>query len=98
MLALNRQLFEEFQRIHDMYTLNEEPHQDEFNRVGEKVMKVVREYEQKLCQTQEGTYNQYTSKLAQKFQDEVRARFPMIDHVGIITKTSPAFALKKINL
>lgn len=98
MIGLNKDLFAQFQAIHDMYALNEEENQEKFNIIGAKVMKLVREYEQKLCQTQEGTYNQYTGKLAEKFQDEIRKRFPMVDYIGIVVKKAPAFTLKKISL
>lgn len=103
MLDAHGDLFDEFQKIHDLYALDEDKHQSEFNRVGSEVMRVIREFEQKLCSTQEKTYNQFTSKLADKFQEEIRKTFPMIDYVGIVSTTpevavEPAFAIKKISL
>ena len=104
MFQIHQELFSEFARIHELYSQDDRTHQEEFNRVGEKVMRVVREFEAKLCATQEKTYSQFTSRLAEKFQNEIRRHFPLIDHVGIIVKKptfpneQPAFAIRKIKL
>lgn len=99
----NRELFDEFKIIHDKYTLSSNGLQKEFNSQGEKVLEVIREYENRLCaNTERGMYNKFSAGLAQKFQDEVRKHFPMIDHVGLkeefIKKDKPTFYIKKIKL
>lgn len=97
MLDQNKPLFDKFKDIHDRYGLEEDKLQGEFNEVGGKVQLVIREWEDKLCGRSEGSgYASYSGNLAQKFQDEIRKTFPLIDNVGII-KESP-FSLKKINL
>jgi hypothetical protein len=94
MLNNNEELFENFQRLHDRYALDEERWQEEFNKEGEKILNVVREYENKLCsQSEKGGYSHFTPKLAEKFKEEVRKHFSMIDHIGIKMEV---FALKKI--
>src|SRR5579859_2849843 len=104
MVAQNKELFDEFKNIHDRYGLERDALQKEFNKIGAKVQTVIRQWEDKLCGHSEGSgYASFTGGLAQKFQDEIRLHFPMIDSVGIIMETvavkqSPIFNLKKINL
>lgn len=104
MIHKNQQLFDEFKSIHDRYGLEENKLQGEFNKIGSKVQHVIREWEDKLCGRSESSgYASYSGNLAQKFQDEIRKLFPLIDNIGIIKETpaiveEPVFILKKINL
>jgi len=103
MLDENKKLFETFKKLHDDYALNQDPLQEKFNTEGEKILEVVRDYENRLCaNTERGMYNKYSPNLAEKFQDEVRKVFPMIDHIGLIVETpknqDKTFLLKKITL
>jgi len=96
MLSENKELFADFRKLHSDYSLRPDDLQDKFNTEGKKVMEVVREYENRLCaNTERGMYNKFSVNLAEKFQNEVKRVFPMIDHVGLIVET---FNLKKINL
>lgn len=98
MLKDNGKIFDSFKNLHDNYALNPESHQQEFNVQGEKVLEIIREYENRLCtDTERGGYSKYSAQLAEKFQNEVRVHFPMIDRIGIIIEKS-GFAIKKINL
>ena len=96
MINVNKEIFENFKKVHDEYGLNPEKHQDKLNAHGEKIMLIIQEWENKLCmQSEKGGYGIFTTKLADKFRNEVRKSFPNIDCVGIkIDK----FKLKKINL
>lgn len=102
----HKEFFESFKKLHDEYGLNENGLQDKFNKEGEKIMDIVREYENRLCSnTERGMYNKFSTNLAEKFQNEVRKHFPLIDHIGLkITSTrakkdiEDVFTLKKINL
>ena len=97
MLEDNQGIFDSFKRLHDSYALNPDSLQDDFNKEGEKVIKVIREYENRLCSDIErGVYSRYSGQLAEKFQNEVRTHFPMIDYIGLVAK--PIFTIKKINL
>jgi hypothetical protein len=97
MVENNKEAFASFRMLHDEYALNPDKNQDDFNKDGEKIMKIVREWEGKLCmQSEKGGYGSFTSNLAEKFQAEVRKHFPEINSVGIIRKK--AFAIKKIRL
>ncbi len=100
MLEENKVLFESFKGIHDRYVMEPDRFQAEFNEMGEKVMLVVRHYEDKLCKRSEGSgYASFTGTLAEKFQVELRKVFPMIDNIGIKANTAnDTFVLKKINL
>jgi len=96
MLNENKEIFDEFRVIHDEYSLNQESNQDDFNKKGKVVMSIIKEYENRLCANQErGIYNKFSFNLAEKFQNEIRKVFPMIDYIGLVTE---AFTLKKINL
>ena len=84
MLDENANLFKEFQIVHDKYTNNQKKYQDDLNRVGEKVRDVIKEYESRVCaNTERGMYSSYSGNLAEKFQNEVRKVYPMIDFIGI---------------
>jgi len=99
MLEANKELFDSFKKLHDQYALDEEKWQDKFNQEGEKVLTLIHEWENKLCnQSEKAGYGNYTTNLAEKFQAEVKRLFPMIDHIGIIAKKPSPFVLKKINL
>lgn len=101
MLNDNKSVFDEFKKFHDDYVLSSNGLQEEFNKKGEKVLEIVREYENRLCaNTERGMYNKFSANLAQKFQDEVRKVFPMIDHVGlkVVKEKKSEFFLKKIKL
>lgn len=81
---------------YDQYGLEEEKYQEEFNSIGEKVLAVIQDWENKLClQSEKAGYGNYTTNLSEKFQAEVKKVFPLIDHIGIVVKK---FSIKKITL
>lgn len=97
MLADNKELFESFKALHDAYALNPDAFQNKFNVQGEKILTVIREYENRLCaNTERGMYSKYSTQLAEKFQNEVRTLFPMVDRIGLIIDSE--FIIKKIYL
>jgi hypothetical protein len=110
MVKENKTSFDNFAKLHMDYSMDEDTHQDEFNTEGEKILKIVHEWENRLCKNSENAgYSSYTGNLAEKFQEEVRSHFPLIDHIGIIVTSKtpspqvavaevPAFNLKKIKL
>lgn len=96
MIETNREAFGEFKKIHALYGLDQDKWQEKFNQEGEKIVKIVKKWEDKLCkQSEKAGYGNYTGGLAEKFQSEVKREFPLIDHVGLITKR---FTIKKISL
>ncbi len=96
MINENKELFDKFKILHDDYSLNPDKMQDAFNNEGEKILEIVRDYENRLCANQErGMYNKFSANLAEKFQKEVKKVFPLIDHVGLKAIT---FSIKRIRL
>lgn len=106
MLDENKEVFESFKTLHDKYSLKQDTLQNKFNREGENILEIIHEYENRLCaNTERGMYNKFSSSLAEKFQNEVRKHFPMIDHIGLKVETIPLkskaakdFIIKKIKL
>jgi hypothetical protein len=104
MLDENQKLFDEFRMVHNNYFQNQEKYQQEFNDIGSKVLTIIKEYENRVCaNTERGMYNKYSGNLAEKFQNEIREVFPMIDFIGLKmgnikspTKTKEAFTIKKL--
>jgi pentose-5-phosphate-3-epimerase len=77
--------FDSFQEIHDRFEENPKKWQDEFNKEGEKIMEIVREYENKLCGHMENTKNStYSAGLAEKFRAEIKRYLPKLDMIGVI--------------
>lgn len=84
MLENNQELFDNFKRIHALYEQDAEKYQKEFNEEGEKVVAIVRRYENMLCNHSEGgKYGKFSSNLSDKFWETVRKYFPKIDFVGL---------------
>jgi len=83
MLEYNRDLFESFRSIHSRYELDPESLQLVFNEEGEKVLRVIRRYENTLCgKSESGKYGKFSSSLSEKFWGEIRFHFPKIDSIG----------------
>lgn len=84
MVEYNEDLFRSFKELNSKYELNPESVKEEFNNTGEKVLRVVRRYEDILCSKSEGgKYGKFSSNLADKFWESVRGYFPKIDFVGM---------------
>lgn len=97
MVSENKEAFGKFTQIHFEYSIDNDLNQEKFNDEGEKINKIIHEYEDRLCKHSENAgFGKYTSNLSEKFQEEVRSHFPLIDHIGIVVK--PSFSLKKIKL
>ncbi|HQM15590.1 MAG TPA: hypothetical protein PLM16_00045 [Candidatus Woesebacteria bacterium] len=77
-------LFAEFAKLHQRYQQSPKQHQAEFNRQGEQVLEVVRDWERRLCSPMGRTiYGQYSNQVSEKFWQLVRDEFPAIDMVGV---------------
>ena len=107
MVEENKEAFGRFTQVHFEYSTNEDKYQEKFNHEGEDVLKIIHEWEDKLCkQSEKAGFGKYSGNLAEKFQKEVRSHFPLIDHVGIVVNPSTTkvvldkkiFKLKKISL
>jgi hypothetical protein len=97
MLKNHEEEFNEFRELHRKYSLDQDKWQNEFNEKGKTILEIAREWENRLCKnTERGMYSKYSTKLADKFQDELRKEFNQIDRVGIIAETK--FTINKIDL
>lgn len=84
MKETHEELFASFKVLHDKYADDPEQWQEEFNREGEKIVEVIRQYEKMLCaESNAGQYSKFSSNLADKFWTAVRTYFPKIDFVGV---------------
>jgi len=84
----NKTLFAEFKSVHDLYKSDKFKYQDKFNELGLQVRKIMEEWDTRLCGRMESGKNAtYSARLSQKFWDEIRSVYPLIDFVGVkITK------------
>jgi len=83
----NEDLFNKFDKIHADYIMNSKANEKKFHEVGLDVVDTIRFWEQKLCAGMErGNNAVYSDKLADKFWEEVRARYSHIDLVGVKSK------------
>jgi hypothetical protein len=77
-------LLNQFQKIHDGYKSDRKQWSQQFHQVGGQVVEIMREWERKLCSGMErGNNAVYSSKLADKFWDEIKKRFSHIELVGV---------------
>ncbi|MDE2025425.1 MAG: hypothetical protein KGJ07_02950 [Patescibacteria group bacterium] len=83
MLEYNKEAFDNFKLIHDKYKEDQKKYQNEFNEAGEKILTIIRKYENLLCNASEsGKYGKFSSKTADTFWGFIRKAFPKIDFIG----------------
>lgn len=84
MMDYNQELFDNFRKIHSEYEKNGQKNQYIFNEEGEKVLQVIRKYENILCSHSEsGKYSKFSTKLSDTFWQMIRKQFPKIDCIGL---------------
>lgn len=84
MLDEHQDEFNSFADVHARYAENKKKWQNEFNTQGAEILEIIRVWEQRLCgKTEKGDKAVFSSRLAEKFWDEVKAFFPLIDFVGV---------------
>lgn len=82
----NEQLFEDFKVVHDGYVAGS-VNQEEYNRRGQPVVDVIRDFDRRLCSAMgRGAFSKYSEQLSGKFWDEVRKTYSQIDRVGVRVK------------
>lgn len=98
MLLENKSAFAQFEQIHHLYALQPEKYQLEFNQAGKPIMEICKDYENRLCRfSEKGSYAKFSTKLAEKFWEQVRKKYPKIDFVGV-KLSSPDMEIKRIKL
>jgi hypothetical protein len=84
MYQQNKEAFNAFKPIHDLYAQNPEKYQDDFNEKGRIISDILRRAENKLCgKSERGSFGKYSQNLADKFREEVKKTYPKIDFVGV---------------
>lgn len=72
-----------FLDIHDTYKKDRKGNQKLFNEEGKKVREVIEDWDQRLCkQMEKGSNGVFSSKVSEKFWNEVKKDFPLIELVG----------------
>jgi len=85
MIDENKEIFDQFFKIHDLYTLDPKAHQKEFNDTGRQIQEIIHLYERRLCgKTEGGMYSKFSGNLSEKFWSLIRQDFPKIDFIGVI--------------
>ena len=84
MLDDNSKLFTNFKQTHDNYSQNKTEWKDKYNEEGTKILRIIRRYEDSLCSRSENSgFGKFSSNLSEKFWEEIRAQFPLIDEIQI---------------
>lgn len=87
MVAENRQLFDDFLKVHDAYKTNKTANETDFHQIGQKVVDKIRDFDRRLCSAMgRGVFSTYSQKLSEKFWDLARKDFDQIDMVGVKIK------------
>lgn len=87
MLKDNKEVFKDFESIHNRYVLDPQTFQEKYNQVGKPVVEVIKEYENRLCgHSEKGIYGKFSSTLAEKFWNLARQKYSKIDFVGVVIK------------
>lgn len=80
----NEELFKSFDQVHAGYLTDRKAWSAKFHSVGQQVVDIIREWEQRLCSGMErGANGVYSMKLADKFWSEVKKRYSHIELVGV---------------
>lgn len=83
MVKAHQPKFNDFAKISIEYKKDQEKWQAELDRVGKPLLRIIEDYERRLCGKMEGAGRAaYSANLAEKFRGAVRANYPLIDFVG----------------
>lgn len=84
MLEEHKDIFDEFEKLHNAYAQDQEAFQEEFNEKGAKIMEIIRLYEASLvAKSTSSQFSKFSHNLSDKFMTAVRGRFPKIDFIGV---------------
>lgn len=99
MMDQNKQAFVDFKKIHDGFQKNAAEWEEKFHTEGRDILDIIRDWERRLCSGMErGQYAGYSSKLSEKFWEEVKKYLPLIDEVGVRVKKDRASSRLMTNL
>ena len=85
MISQHKEEFAEFERVHALYRQDQSKWQAEFDRVGKPVQRIMEQTESWLCSKMEsGGKGKFSATLADKFRQEVKAIYPLVDFIGVV--------------
>lgn len=88
MVEQNKQKFAAFDLVHQGYQAKKVT-QEVYNKNGLPIVDIIRDWDRRLCSAMgRGMYSSYSQKLSEKFWDEVRKDYPLIDKVGVKVKST----------
>lgn len=80
----HEELFKSFDEIHAGYLSDRKAWSAKFHSVGQQVVDIMRDWEQRLCAGMERSKNGvYSMKLADKWWEEIKKRYSHIEMVGV---------------
>lgn len=84
MLSDYEDFFAEFKQLHDKFVADPDEYRDAFNEMGQKILRIIRRYEDELCSKSENSgFGKFSTNLSDKFWEQVRGYFPQIDAVEL---------------
>jgi hypothetical protein len=76
--------FTDFKALHDTLAAGDESVRDDFNEKGQKILKIIRRYDNELCSKSENSgFGKFSTNLSEKFWEEVRIYLPLIDQIPL---------------
>ena len=86
MIGNNKEKFLRFKILHDQYKADRKL-ESEFNKEGVEILKIIKDYESRLCNTSENSgFGVFSSKLTEKYWTLIRRDYPLIDLIGVKTR------------
>lgn len=87
MFDQHKPVFMAFLTVHDNFKANPEKYTEAFHTEGKKVLDIIRDWDRRLCSSMgRGKFSGYTQQLSEKFWNEVRKDFSLIDKVGVTVR------------
>lgn len=84
MFEANREKFLRFKLLHEDFANNQEKFKTAFDAEGKEILAIIKLWEERLCGKMErGGKGVFSSSLSDKFWQEIRKYYPLIDQVGI---------------
>ena len=82
----NEELFADFLKIHKLFESEGGQYEEEFHKIGQKVVDVMRDWDRRLCSAMgRGAFSKYSEQLSEKFWGEAKKIFSLIYSVGVKT-------------
>lgn len=80
----NKELFDYFSALCENYERDPEIYKERFDEEGKKVMRIMQDWDRKLCKKMDRTgKGNYSTAVSQKFWDVIKKKYPRILEVGV---------------